>query len=145
MHYNTEKTKQKISESKNSTKKQVQCIETGIVYNSLAEASKASNTDISSISKVCKGLMNSAGGYHWQFPDRPIKILKDNRFKPVLCINTNIAYKTVSEAALKTNSDPSNIAKVCNGKYKTTNKLKWKYISLDEYNKIVQGEYDEED
>ena len=64
MHYNTEKTKQKISESKNSTKKQVQCIETGIVYNRLAEASKASNTDISSISKVCKGLMNIAGGYH---------------------------------------------------------------------------------
>lgn len=71
--------------------------------------------------------------------------MKDKRFKPVLCTTTNIAYETVSEAALKTNSDPSNIAKVCNGKYKTTNKLKWKYISMDEYNARAQGEYDEED
>ena len=34
---------------------------------------------------------------------------------------------SISEAARDTNYDPSNIKKVCDGKYKTTNKLKWKY------------------
>ena len=43
------------------------CIETGISYRSLTAAQKASGVDHSSISRCCKGLQSTAGGYKWRF------------------------------------------------------------------------------
>ena len=123
----TEDTKNKISKSKDKEKIKVICVETGIEYESASEAMKKTGIDRSSISKACRGLMHTAGGYHWHFKDEKPIILKDKRFKPVICLNTGKIYPSISEAARDTKCDPSNIKKVCDGKYKTTNKLKWKY------------------
>ena len=43
------------------------CIENGISYHSLTAAQKASGVDHSSISRCCKGLQSTAGGYKWCF------------------------------------------------------------------------------
>lgn len=123
----TQATKDKISKSKDKDKIKIICIETGIEYESAAEAMKQTGIDRSSISKVCRGLMNTAGGYHWCFKGEKPIILKDKRLKPVICLDTGKIYPSTSEAARDTGSDPSNIKKVCDGKYKTTNKLRWKY------------------
>lgn len=123
----TEKTKKKISNSKQNDKRSVICLETGIEYLSAADAMKATGIDRSSISKVCYGTMRTAGGYHWYFKNNIPIVSQDKRFKPVICIETGKKYSSISEAARDTNSDPSNIKKVCDGKYKTTNKLHWKY------------------
>lgn len=128
----TQETKNKISNSKNSDKKIVICIETGIEYESAAYAMKQTGIDRSSISKVCYGTMNTAGGYHWCFKGQEPIYIKDKRFKSVICLNTGKIYPSICEAARDTNSDPSNIKKVCDGKYKTTNKLKWKYYQDEE-------------
>ena len=45
--------------------KSVICIETGIVYESVAEATR--QTGITHITDVCKGKRKIAGGYHWQY------------------------------------------------------------------------------
>ena len=55
---------QKISEAMS---KKVLCIETGMIYDSIALASKDTGTHRTGISKVITGERNTAGGYHWQY------------------------------------------------------------------------------
>lgn len=131
----SESTKNKISNSNYHTniKKKIYCVETKKIYNSIKEASDDTGIDRSSIGKVCQGKMNSAGNYHWCYEGDIPNIKQNKNYKPVLCITTNKAYSNMMEAARDTNSDNSNIKKVCDGKYKTTNGLKWKYITWDEY------------
>ena len=45
------------------------CLETGIVYATLREAERNTGADHSQISRCCKGLRFTAGGYHWQYPE----------------------------------------------------------------------------
>lgn len=106
----------------------VQCIETKKTYNSMGEASRDTGIDKTSISRCCAGKQITAGGYHWSFIDTAQQITKDRRKRAVLCITTGIVYESIQAAAVATNSDASNICKVCNGKYKTTNKLQWKWM-----------------
>ena len=66
----SEKHKKKIGESsKGKGTKKVKCIETGIIYSSLTEASLKLKIDCSSIGKCCKGLRKTAGGFHWEYVD----------------------------------------------------------------------------
>ena len=90
---------------------------------------KDTGIDKSSISKACYNIISSAGGYHWRLlSDKENYHFKtDKRKKRVHCLTTNKIYDSVADAARDTNSDMSNICKVCNGKYKTTNKLKWEW------------------
>lgn len=46
--------------------KKVKCIETGIIYNSVQEAAKDTNTKDTHISRVCKGKRKTTGGFHWE-------------------------------------------------------------------------------
>lgn len=59
----TEETKEKISKAKDNIKRKIICVETGIIYESGAEAAKKTDIDISSINHCCKGDYLSAGGY----------------------------------------------------------------------------------
>ena len=69
--HHTEETKTKISNSKKGTisplRKNVLCIETNIIYDSMTEAFKKTNINASHISQVCKGKRETAGGYHWEY------------------------------------------------------------------------------
>lgn len=47
--------------------KKVRCVETGIVYLSTREAMRQTEVNQSSISKVCRGKLKTAGGFHWEF------------------------------------------------------------------------------
>ena len=131
----TEETKQKISDSKEKSK--IICIEKNKIYNSIKEAGEDTDTDTSSIVKCCKGIVLTAGGYTWRYIDKEkydkyknnTINRKDKSKKPVICLTTGKYYDTVTEAAKDTNSDASNIIKVCKGKYKTTNNLKWSYVN----------------
>lgn len=48
-------------------RKKVLCIETGIIYNSLTEASKKENINISCLSEVCNGKQKISKGCHWRY------------------------------------------------------------------------------
>lgn len=62
----TEEIKQKMRES-NKNKIKVRCIETGIVYDSIHNASRSTNISYQNIYKVCKGERKMAGGYKWKY------------------------------------------------------------------------------
>lgn len=51
----------------NKTSKKVLCIETGIIYKSLAEAARQTGIDQGNLSRCCNGIYSQLGGYHWQF------------------------------------------------------------------------------
>ena len=50
---------------KTYNQKQVKCIETGVIYNSIAEAKL--ETGIKSIDQAVRGMIKAAGGYHWKY------------------------------------------------------------------------------
>jgi hypothetical protein len=57
----------KAEKFRKSSSKAVQCIETGIVYESISAASEATGCGTKSISWCCRGEKSSAGGYHWKY------------------------------------------------------------------------------
>lgn len=65
----TEQHKKHISEGKRKQcGKKVQCIETGIIYDTIVQAEEDTGLSKSSnIGDVCKGRKKSAGGYTWQY------------------------------------------------------------------------------
>ena len=61
---------EKISKNrKNKAGKQVLCIETGVIYPTIAEAARQTGISASLIQKVCSGKTKNktAGGFHWQY------------------------------------------------------------------------------
>jgi hypothetical protein len=53
--------------SQNRPKKNVLCIDTGIIYESTREAERKTGAYHGDISKCCKGVKNIAGGYRWKY------------------------------------------------------------------------------
>ena len=47
--------------------KNIRCVETGIVYKNAAEASRQTNIAHSHITEAANGILNSAGGYTWEW------------------------------------------------------------------------------
>ena len=63
-HYNSKECKQKQYDS---IKKPVICVELNRIFSSLAEAGKfIGQKDGTNISKCCRDITKTAGGYHWQ-------------------------------------------------------------------------------
>lgn len=67
--HHTDETRKKISDAQRGrpahNRKKVLCVETGIVYSSVAEAQKI--TGIGNISVVARNHSKTAGGYHWRY------------------------------------------------------------------------------
>lgn len=63
----SEEFRKKIKRAKEKDCKKVECIDTGIVYPSITEASKQTNVSKGNISTVCHGVSHKAGGLRWQF------------------------------------------------------------------------------
>lgn len=59
-----EKHRRKLNESRS---RKVICVETNIVFPSLRKAAEEMCTYESSISLACRGVRNTAGGYHWKY------------------------------------------------------------------------------
>lgn len=57
------------SRKSGSNRKKVLCIETGIIYSSIMDAARQTGIDQSDISKVCRGVRKTAGGFHWKYID----------------------------------------------------------------------------
>lgn len=57
----------RIERASKSCKKKVQCIETGIIYDSAKDIEKILKINHSHISDCCKGKRNKTGGYSWRF------------------------------------------------------------------------------
>ena len=67
--YGKKHTAESIAKMRESAKnkREVRCIETGIIYNSVHDAGDKTNTNYRNIHSVCLGKRNIAGGFHWEF------------------------------------------------------------------------------
>ena len=67
----SEEARRKLSESRrqNPGPRRVLCVETGIIYDSIAAASRENNIDYKGINHVCRGRSMTAGGFHWIYFD----------------------------------------------------------------------------
>ena len=52
---------------RNRNEQRIICIETGVIYNSITDAANSINVHRTNISRVCRGVQNTAGGYHWKY------------------------------------------------------------------------------
>lgn len=63
--------KRKISEAnygaKNGKARVVMCVDTGVVYGCIREAYRATGVRFDSISRCCRGLGETAGGFRWKY------------------------------------------------------------------------------
>ena len=55
------------TKKRNGNYKQVKCVETGIIYETAAEAQRQTGVRRGDIGAVCRGKQNTAGGYHWEY------------------------------------------------------------------------------
>lgn len=69
-HPVTEKTKLKISKTKNKYKKRVRCIETKEIFESVSFTAERFDTEPTQISRVCRGVRKTYHGYHFEFVDK---------------------------------------------------------------------------
>lgn len=116
----------------------VLCIETGVVYPSVAEAQR--ETGVMNISMACNGKLRHSKGFHWCFADeadkthvvkvltRPIKL----PCKKVVCIETGEVFGSMKEAAAKYGISASAVKLSCNRyitgqAYFQKSKKHWKY------------------
>lgn len=124
----------------NVNSKKVQCIETGDVFGSIAEANRWSNT--TKVGDCCKGLRDHAGTHPntkelltWKYvgDDKEVtqfchKRTEKRKIKKVKCITTGQVFNNASEASRFYNVTACNILRVCKGKRKTAGGFQWCFI-----------------
>ena len=117
-------------------KRRIICIENGIEYDSISEASYKLGIHSSAIGNVCRGKQGRAGGLHFIFADIPTEEQKNFKYQPnsrrrVQCVETGMEYESIAEAARQTGLLKTKIGEVCNGNRKTTGKLHFTFVSTD--------------
>lgn len=107
------------------------CIETKRVYKSCKDASAELGICMTSISKVCLGKANHAGGLHFaKFEDYktnrvPIFKRSTNKNKRIVCVDTGEVFESETQAAKKYGVTSQAISHACTGKTKTCCGLAW--------------------
>ena len=164
----TEESRKKMGEKRrglnNHNSRQVVCLNTKKIFESVTQAEKFYGVDHSQISATCRGKQKSAGKLNgipivWKYledykkmTDKEIEYLcnkaLNNRYgrqQKVICLNTNEVFNTVTQANNKYKLGNGQIAGVCKGKNKsagkhpvTGEKLKWMYYEdyENKYEKI---------
>lgn len=127
--------------------KEVFCVELEKQFSSSREAESFINLKRGHIQECCKnkGKQKTAGGYHWIYVEDIDKenwkqqkeeilsnIPYDGFGKKVVCIETQIVYKSIKEAQRQTNIDSASIGRCCQGKAQTAGKLHWAYYNEEE-------------
>ena len=59
--------KGKFKLGKNKRAIKCKCVETGVVYDCIKSASEDMNISEGNISRCCRGIRQTAGGYHWKY------------------------------------------------------------------------------
>lgn len=140
----SEEHRRKNSEShKGIGGKKVVCIETGVVYESIREASKQLNLKGHHIGTCCNGDRETCGGYHWRYEadytEEKVKELLSPKINKhcvsILCVETNKKYNSMKDAAADIGFSPTRISDYFKGraayagKLPDGTKLHWEYVS----------------
>ena len=149
-HKCSEATKQKISNTMkgrkfttehkakliaNIKRKPIICIETGIRYESTAEAARQTGISRENIKTAVNGKRLSAGGYHWAKVNDQEKIIALKSLngkckaakRKVICTDTNEVFNSITEAAKAFGVNQSAISNALKRKTKVKGKV-FKYF-----------------
>ena len=113
------------------------------IWDSISDAGRELEIDISSIAKCCKGFYRNAGGFIWKyFEDELTKeelILRNTTAKERCVAQYSLSgeliciFSSIKEASLKTNVYRNNISRCCSGTRKTAGGFIWKhYENIEE-------------
>lgn len=119
--------------------KQVICIETGKVFDSIVEAEKFYNID-HHVGLCCKNKNRTCGGYHWAYASDHETIKELSTFanatpqkyaakEKIYCKELDKIFNSAVEAAKYVNGKSSHIHACCKGKLKSHKKLHWRYYN----------------
>ena len=103
-------------------------------FESVEEASSESGADGSHITKVCKGVRKTTGGFHWKFvreedihTNEPLKFTKIQQWS--FDLKTLIAeFDTMREASKESKADVRGISRCCKGASRSAGGFKWKSV-----------------
>lgn len=113
--------------------RKVICIENGEVFESIAEAGRKMGLNRNNIQCCCAGKSRSIKGYHFLYYENYIigkeQECQDKRFRKVICIETNIIYKSIVNASINTGIHKDGIIQCCKGKQKTSGGYHWEYYN----------------
>ena len=117
---------------RHSNAKAVYCIETNQKFAALADASKITGINISSISECCNKKLNTAGGLHWcffeEFSGNEYSISENKNYKKVVCVETKEMFDKIRDAAAKYNLRESNISQCLKNPSRTSGGFHWCYL-----------------
>ena len=122
--------KQRSENFRRKVSKPVRCVETGVVYESVAKAAEAFGISHSAISNAASGKREKSCGYHWEFFDGELAPLEETQtVAPMLirCVETQEIFQTLHDAAKKFGISTAAISHALNGQAKSAGNCHWKF------------------
>ncbi len=125
----------------------VKNVDTGIIYDSLTDASNATGISISKISACCKGKRKTTGGFHWEYYGTQKGRFGKDRHR-IMNVDTGIIYDNALEAAKSCGkAKGNNIITCCKGINHTSYGYHWKFAGMIRIKNVETGQlfdtYDE--
>lgn len=104
----------------------VRCKETGVVYESIAQAARETGVSERNIQAAAKR-HGTAKGLHFYYADEPEPddLLPSKRGIRVRCVETGVVYKTITQAAKETGASQAGICGAASG---MAGGYRWEYV-----------------
>lgn len=104
----------------------VRCKETGVVYESIAQAARETGVSERNIQAAAKR-HGTAKGLHFYYADEPEPddLLPSKRGIRVRCVETGVIYKTITQAAKETGASQAGICGAASG---MAGGYRWEYV-----------------
>lgn len=104
----------------------VRCKETGVVYESIAQAARETGVSERNIQAAAKR-HGTAKGLHFYYADEPEPddLLPSKRGIRVRCVETGVVYKTITQAAKETGASQAGIRGAASG---MAGGYRWEYV-----------------
>lgn len=117
-------------------------LNTMVVYESISEASRKTNTHTRGIVQVCNGELKSSNNYRWMYYSDYLKVKDtlgtitepDGGLVKVINLDTNTIYPSISKASRKTGISKGSIGSCCRGITNAAGRQRWMYY--DDYLKV---------
>ena len=112
----------------------VRCIELNRFFSSLKEAADWAGVGIPAIARACNNSDKISAGFHWAYCEPPFhseetrKKISQGHRRSVICIELNITFSSITEAAEWAGVSVPSIVKVCKKKSKTSGGYHWEYV-----------------
>ena len=124
--YRQKKEKAPIRKQIERNQRGIKCIETGMIWISLADCARSLDTTSAYLCKVLNKKNGLYKGNHYEYVD-------NIGYNPrVMCIDTGEIFDTLSDASKKMDISSSGIARVCDGIYQQIKGYKFKWVREDE-------------